>query len=227
MDYFINCGIWNSVFAVPNDVVDNYIKLASGASLKVLLYALRNNGQVLGVSELSKELSLSEENIEEAFCFWENVNILSRAQLNKEKANSPISDVKQTTEDKAPENIIVANQKSFSQRSSSGFSITPSEIANKIDSSEAVKALFAMAEVSFGNVLTYTEQRSLIWIHEYLGLSADVILMLLEYCISIDKKNMRYIETIAISWNENEINTLEAAQNEIKRLQDCLTETQP
>ncbi len=77
-----------------------------------------------------------------------------------------------------------------------------------------------MAEISLGNMLTYTEQRSFVWIYEYVGLKADVILMLLEYCVSIEKTNMRYLETIAISWQENDINTLESAQAEIKRLQE-------
>ena len=31
MNYNINLGGWNSIFAVPSDVVDKYIKIASGA----------------------------------------------------------------------------------------------------------------------------------------------------------------------------------------------------
>ena len=38
MEYFLNAGNFGSVFAVPISVVDNYIKLANEASIKVLLY---------------------------------------------------------------------------------------------------------------------------------------------------------------------------------------------
>ena len=44
MSYHINLGQWNSVFAVPASLVDQHIKLASEAQLKVLLYILRHSG---------------------------------------------------------------------------------------------------------------------------------------------------------------------------------------
>ena len=45
MNYSLDAGAWNSVFAVPSSVVDKYIKLADGASLKLLLYLLRHGGE--------------------------------------------------------------------------------------------------------------------------------------------------------------------------------------
>ena len=48
MEYCFNGGCWGAVFAVPQSVVDNYIKLANEAALKVLLYALRNSGRNAG-----------------------------------------------------------------------------------------------------------------------------------------------------------------------------------
>ena len=45
MNYSLDAGAWNSVFAVPAGVVDKYIKLADGASLKLLLYLLRHGGE--------------------------------------------------------------------------------------------------------------------------------------------------------------------------------------
>ncbi len=238
MEYVVNLENWNSVFAVPSSVVDNYIKLASGAALKVLLYMLKNNNQPFNLSYIAQALGLSEENVEEAFCFWEQVGVLSKPNSNgdtelpnaQNAMPSPIANAVNTVYSTAnisnsinpneTENIETENSKKFTQRSSSGFPITPSEISKRLETSQDIKALFSMAEISFGNMLTHTEQRSLIWIYEYVGLKADVILMLLEYCISIDKLNMHYLETLAISWQENEINTLDSAQAEIKRLQE-------
>ena len=53
MEYFLNAGNFGSVFAVPISVVDNYIKLANEASIKVLLYMLRNNEQALSCKNIS------------------------------------------------------------------------------------------------------------------------------------------------------------------------------
>ena len=37
MEYKLNLGSWNSVFAVPSDIVDKHLKLAGAVQLKVLL----------------------------------------------------------------------------------------------------------------------------------------------------------------------------------------------
>ena len=67
-------------------------------------------------------------------------------------------------------------------------------------------------------MLTPTEQRSLLWMRDYLGLGSDVILMLIGYCISIEKPHVRYIESVAVSWHEQDILTLQRAQEEVQRL---------
>ena len=56
--------------------------------------------------------------------------------------------------------------------------------------------------------------------HDYLGLPTDVILMLLQYTVSIGKSNMRYIEKTAIGWADEEINTHEKAEEKIRRLNE-------
>lgn len=76
--------------------------------------------------------------------------------------------------------------------------------------------MFTMAEASFGRPLNHTEQRSFIWMHDYLGLSADVLITIAAFCISIDKPSIKYIETMASDWAEKGINTLELVQEEIK-----------
>ena len=38
MEYSVNFGIWNGVFAVPNVIVDEHIKLAGATQLKVILW---------------------------------------------------------------------------------------------------------------------------------------------------------------------------------------------
>ena len=79
MEYFLNTNHWSNLFAVPNSVVDNYIKLASGQAIKILLYILRNNNKNVSSIELSKSLNISTEDIDDAFTFWEEVGILSKS----------------------------------------------------------------------------------------------------------------------------------------------------
>lgn len=208
MDYFLNAGVLSGIFAVPNSVVDNYIKLANEASIKVLLYVLRNSGQSLSSKAISSALNITENQVEEAFIFWENANIFPK--------NMPAFEEKR---DAAAVTQPIPEKKTLKQERQE-YNINPSEIAERVEKSEDIKCLFTMSEQAFARPLTHTEQRSLIWIHDYLGLSTEVILMLTTFCISADKGNIKYIETVAADWQEREINTLNKAQIEIKRLED-------
>jgi len=224
MNYYLNAGCWETVFAVPGTVVDKYIKLASGSAVKVLLYILRNNGRNVSSTEISTALNVSEDDVHDAFNFWEGVGVIgnSPAQTTAETETSepaPVSKptaaraaVKETSAPAAPE------IKAAVQNSSASFQLTPSEIERRKNSSKEMKGLFDMAQLALGDTINHTMVRSLIWQNEYLGLRPEVIIMLLTYCASIGKTHTSYIESIAVSWSQNGINTSDKADSEISRL---------
>ncbi|MDD6825757.1 MAG: DnaD domain protein [Oscillospiraceae bacterium] len=226
MNYNLNAGCWESVFAVPGAVVDNYIKLASGSAVKVLLYILKNNSRDVSRSEISSALNISEDDVSDAFNFWEEVNIINKSQKTADntpehtesKAVTPKSDPVISAEVSANPKV-----KAQVQTSSASFQITPKEAERLKQSSHEIRALFDMAQQILGNVINHTTIRSLVWQHEYLGLKADVILMILSYCAETGKTHTAYIEAIAVNWSQNEINTLAKAQDEIERLKKSNT----
>ena len=203
MDYIVNTGSWGSLFAVPDCVVDEYIKLASGQAVKVLLYVLRNGNRKIDKNEIAAALNINDETIDDAFNFWESVGVLS-------SGNGAVSQPPAAENRPNPPAV---------ETSSQHFNLRPTEIAERVRSSEQIRYLFTTAEATFGRMLNNTDQRSLIWIHEYLGLSVDVILMLIQYCVSLGKNNVLYIERVAFEWQEKNICTLDDAQNEIQRHQ--------
>ncbi len=214
MDYSLNMGVFGNIFAVPNAVVDNYIKLANESSVKVLLYMLRYNGQNHTKKSIANALNITENAVEEAFVFWENANILSKDNIlgvadEKAQNTSVLNDSK----------TQIVKKVAKSERKD--YNISPSEIASRIEQSGDIKCLFMMSEQTFGKPLSHTEQRSLIWMHDFLGMSTEVILMLVTFCVSNDKANVKYIEKVAIDWHEREVNTLELAENEIKKIEEA------
>ncbi len=213
MDYQVNFGCWGNVFAVPAAVVDHFLRLASDTQLKVLLYLLRNSGQNVSSASVADYFRITEEQAEEAVEFWTQANIL---QPSHETA------VKQQFAFHPPAEAAPPPQKQEdrpkTQRGSKEIKLDPSEIAHTLEQSQELKDLFQCCENLFGRLLNHMEQRSLIWIHSYLGMRSEVLLTLLGYCVSIDKVSMSYAESIAISWMEQDITTLEQAETEIKRL---------
>ena len=72
-------------------------------------------------------------------------------------------------------------------------------------------------------MLTFDDQRTILWIYDHLGMSADIIMMLIAYCCSVGRTNMGYIEKAALDWHEKNIATHEQAENEILLMQRSFT----
>ena len=53
-----------------------------------------------------------------------------------------------------------------------------------------------------------------------LSFSPEIILLLIEYCVSKGKSDYRYIEKVALSWHDSNIKTVEQAQSYIKKHED-------
>ncbi len=214
MEYQVNFGCWGHVFAVPTAVVDHFIRLASASQLKVLLYLLRSGGQIQQTEQLASALGITAEQADEALEFWVQANIL---QLPEAPAAPRQFDFMQVPPPSpAPAEPPAPSAKV--QRSSRDIKLDPSEIAHSLEGSQELKDLFTCAESLFGRMLTHMEQRSLLWMHSYLGMRSEVLLTLLGYCVSIDKVSMSYAESIAIAWVDAEILTLQQAEAEIQRL---------
>ena len=52
--------------------------------------------------------------------------------------------------------------------------------------------------------------------YDGLGLAPDAILMVIEYCVSKDKRSVAYAEKVAVTWCERGINTIETIDAYIK-----------
>ncbi len=213
MEYKISSGIWSQVIAVPTAVVDDYIKLASGANLKVLLYMLRNGSA--DIEQICADLNLTDETVEDSFVFWEQLGIINTGDKTEDTA--PIIKPKKmptpVTVEKTSATVPVKSATDYSPAH-----LMPTEIDAIIKKNDELGFLSQQIQVSFSRPLTYSEQNLLIWMHQTLGFKAEIILTLCEYCANCGKANARYIESVANSWFSAEINTLEKANNEVNRL---------
>ena len=77
MNYTLNLGCWGSIFAVPADVVDKYIKIAGSAQLKVLLWILRHSGEQFDTRQIASQLNMGEFDVRDCIEFWVSFGILA------------------------------------------------------------------------------------------------------------------------------------------------------
>ena len=217
MDYKVN---WDSggVFAVP-DAAAEALRLASGKALKVLIYMLKYRR----LPDDPDEIGVTAEDIDEALSYWSSVGVIYRSgnapqAKNQPAAHEPVRVLAPKPETAAPAAAIppVAPEKEVIRPRKS---LLPTEIAERIAESQEIALLFKSAEGSLKRVLTFDDQRTILWIYDHLGMSADIIMMLIAYCCSVGRMNMGYIEKAALDWNEKNIATHEQAENEILLMQ--------
>ncbi len=217
MNYSLDAGAWNSVFAVPSSVVDKYIKLADGTSLKLLLFLLRHGGESFTEDQLRNSLGIKENGeLEDAAMFW-----FQRGIIHMDEGELKPMDV---TQEVLPE---VAETEPEPQRSSvrrvsqnNGAAIyTSGDIAKRQQTDPAVRLLFREAEQIYGRVLRTSESRLLLQITDFYGIPAEVAVMLLKYCFRIEKTTPSYITRTAEDWAENNIRTVEEADAQLQKLE--------
>lgn len=230
MSYTINLGDWNDIFAIPKSVVNKYIKLAKEDYLKVLLVVLANAGASLSENEISNLSSVSETNVKDALSFWCEHKIISLSdnEIVPFKAEPCTNDdtIKPEPETSPIEKIIASNSnlpeisvsESVKIKTRAPISLSPYEVSERINSATELKWAVSQIEKMFGKLLTQSEISVIVSLYDYAGLSADIIIMITEYCVSIDKANMRFIEKTAYSWIDKGIDTHQKIENHITEL---------
>jgi DnaD/phage-associated family protein len=212
LEFKVNCGIWGAMFGVPGIVAENFLKLATGGQIKVLLYMLRYSGKMCSLDEISSNTGVGPEEVEEAILFWQQANVLC-----PQNSTDTLQVRSLMSSPQAPEVTPEPVQSISGAVPDHKANYSSSEIAAIMKDSQDIRELFKISEGILGN-LKNGQMNSIIWMYDHLGLKKEVIITLLTYCASIEKTNTAYVEKVAADWAENDINSMAAAQEEIERL---------
>lgn len=225
MSFNINLGAWGSVFAVPSQVVDDGLKLSSAYQLKVLLYILRNSGKTFTNEEIGQALGMHEADVKDAIFYWIDKGLL--AENNNEiipvQSENTVSKITETPQEKVSdtkENVKPAELKSDNKFATKPNMPRPQKpthahIAQLVCHDKTLVDLLNEVQSILGKTLSNTDTATIVYLYETCGLPAPVIMMLVEYCICIDKPNLRTIERIGIQWSDAGIMTVQAADERI------------
>lgn len=116
---------------------------------------------------------------------------------------------------KKSDSVSVSNN-TVKSSSKTGNGPVPYEISesrlNELISDDNIKELIYIAQAYLGKTLNSSETETILYFYDGLGFSTELIEYLIEYCVSNNHKNMRYIETVAISWSEEHIKTVSEAK---------------
>lgn len=220
----------SSMTVISNLFLDHYLPEASGEAIKVYLLILRyaGAGQTITLFSLAKQLKRTEEEIHSALMYWEKMGLLhitvDRQQQILSMQLLPIpSEPPVHSEEKTPP-LYSMQESDVSMTSSVQISskkiptkkeLPPIELDQGISSHNLGQLIF-VTETYIGKPLSHSDLNTLFYIHDTLGLSQELIEFLVEHCVSMNKKSLRYMETVAIAWYEEGIRTVKDAKASVK-----------
>ncbi len=213
MSYKINLGAWGSVFAVPSALVDSHLKIATESQLKVLLYILRNSDADNSVDSISKAVSVHPDEVKNAVGFWVERGLVASTS----DSLTFTQDI--NSEEKAIESVKVDEEPTKKPRQlSRPQKPDHSFVAKRLYESKELSEFMDEVQLALANPISDADTATLIMLHDTDGLPCDVLMLLINYCVSIGKGNMRAIERMGTQWGAEGIYTLQLAEEKIIRL---------
>ena len=205
MSTFILKNSSQSYTPVSNIFIEQYMPNARGEFIKVYLMLLKYtySGEP-GVNStiLASNLNLLESDVMNALNYWNNVGLIKLTKIDQMN-NFNIEFINLNESDTDSKNNEI-------------------DLLSALNSSNT-KDMLKDIEALLSRPLSPTEMSTYLSWQKDFGFSSELILILMEYCISKGKSDSRYIEKVAIAWHDLKITTVEQAQNLIKKNEDKWT----
>ena len=200
----LNSGLCCDALVIPGTVVDRMITQANEAQLKIYLYLLKmGSNSDITISTLADYFNYTEADVIRALRFWNGTSDKLDSDDNKSAGSVQSSQVSSKGD-----NVVAFSAKpSYSKDKLMQFSSKP----------EVAQLLFA-AEQYMGRMLTPDDISLMLYVHEEMGFSAELIEYLLEYCISNNKKTAHSMEAVAQEWKELGVVTVNDAKRVTRQI---------
>ena len=212
MEYSVNFGIWNGVFAVPNAIVDEHIKLAGATQLKVILWMLRHSGEKFDLNDISKALNMQTADVKDCMQYWVQVGVISPGG-NEAKPAETQGDDKNIT------NSVVEQKEEKKIPKVRMYKMDLEHTSQRMAEDKNIAYLMETADNLYERMTSTNDKSVLLFIHEYYGMPIEVIIMMMQYLKSINRCYTGSIKQMADEWWKKEIFDLNSADKEIKRLE--------
>lgn len=215
MKYKINEDVMDTTFRVPRVIVEKHIRLANEHQLKVLLWILRYSPDNPDIEKMCKDLKMKPDDAGDYLQYWVLTGVLeAKADGDDAKNEKPEKKAAQSKTVSAAPAVSVPAPAQEIPRSKP----TSVEIQARTQENPEIAMLMNEAQKKLGRTIGYEYQATLLMLHDFDGLPVEVIYMLLDYCVSINKTHCAYLAAVGKDWGAKEIDTIEKAAEKITAL---------
>ncbi len=205
-----------------------------------LLRCINSPDAVVSVSTIADLFEHTEKDVIRALKYWEKVKLIQieydsdksisgicflgedSASAGSASASSKIShdavsenSVSRATA-QAKTNVRSASAHTESTSAKNGKALSKKEYTldeiKAFQKDEDISELFFIIETYMKHPLGTTDINTVLYWHETLHFSTELIVYLVEYCISKGHSSMRYMDKVALGWCDNNITTVEQAK---------------
>ena len=223
---------------VSNLFIDEYMKDANDAQLKVYIYLLRvlNTNTTTSISDMADLFNYTEKDIIRALTYWEKHHLISleydsnkniigihlEAPTGKQTGEivplAPVVPMPVTAEAVSQNEPVIPVRESTASEHS-----IPAKPSYSLDEIKAFKEqasteqLIFIMEQYLQKPLSASDINTVLFLTDKLHFSDDLIDYLVQYCVDRGKKDFRYIEKVALGWAENGVTTPQEAEKHIHK----------
>lgn len=200
---------------IPNSFIDELMPDANGEYVKIYLYLLRciNSAEDFSISKLADKLDHTEKDIKRALAYWEKKHVL-KLEYDSNGQLAGICFLDSTVPMPKSELISPAQEPVLANPapvSESRPSYSKADMLH-FQQNENHENLLFIIERYIGHPLSNHDIESIMYWHQELHLSTDLIEYLVESCVDKGHKSLRYMEKVALNWAESSITTVEEAK---------------
>lgn len=218
MNYYFNAGGWSGVFAVPNSVVDNNIKLAGEAEIKVILWTLRHSGELFDEKTISEGTGIPEKNVSDAISFWIQRGVLAMEGNNMIQGREIASEASLVKNTSTADNGPAPEKRVRSAAEKRMLRPDGVVIAKRMNEDPNIKHMMEEAENILGKTLSPSLAAVLLIAHDDYSLPPEVVIVIVSYAVSVGKTGTPYIESLVKNWAESGVLTMQDAEKKINEL---------
>lgn len=205
---------------ISNHFIDEYMEDANDAQLKIYLYLLRmvNARLDTSIGDIADKFNYTEKDVKRALAYWERkrllfldydshknitgIHLLDSSAISNPSVNTAVTYPFVST--------AVPEQPQVRQFSMEKPNYTADQLRDFKADENTARLLF-VAEQYLKKPLSANDMRTILFIMDKLGFSEDLTDYLIQYCVDRGKRDLRYIEKVAISWAEQGITTQKQA----------------
>lgn len=203
----INFIYGSRALVLPGARLLDKIRDASVEDLRVLicLCALADNSGECSLDETVKAAGCTRAELDASLHFWRGAGVIEFDTQTSHQKND-----KKPAEAKKTEKAAIRPENRMPE-------YTSEQIVGLIDGNVEMANLIDECNRTFGKVLNTAEINTVIGLRDYLGLDGEYILILLAYCAKKGKKSLKYVEKMAFTLYENEIDNTAALEEYLKK----------